>query len=196
MKAELTNKIMLGTGITVAATALAAAAISVFNTPEAPDPNQLGARKKLVYMSSKNFTRLPEKEKEEYIKKLGRSSMKEYKNLSTKEQDAVRKNTRKPKMEMFKKRINKFFSMTKEEQDKHLDKQIEKWDKMRKKWKRRAAANKAKNKTKSTKTADNKNRTARINAAIQNFTEKMDSNTRAQMMEYFRRLQERRKKLN
>jgi len=196
MKAEKTNKIMLITGITVASTALIATAISVFNTPEAPDPNQLGPRKKLVYMSSKHFSRLPEKEKTIYIKKLGQTSMKEYRNLSQKERTALRKNTIKPKMKMLKKRMNKFFAMNKEDQDKQLDEQIAKWSKMRKRWKNRGAQNKNKktttNKSTSKKSSDTKKKPNRNrNAMRQYFTENMDSTTRAQMMEYWKRMKAR-----
>jgi len=197
MKAEKTNKIMLITGITVASVALIATAISAFNTLEAPDPNQLGPRKKLIYMSSKHFSRLPEKEKTVYIKKLGQTSMKEYRNLSQKERTTLRKNTIKPKIKMFKKRMNKFFAMNKEDQDKHLDEQIAKWSKMRKRWKKRGAQNKktTTNKSTSKESSDKKKQPNRSGDAMrQFFTENIDSTTRAQMMEYFKRIKARMKK--
>ncbi len=77
----------------MASVTLLATIVSAFFTPKAPDPKELGPRTKISYMASKEFSRLPEKEKTAYIKKLGRSSMKEYRNLSSTERNAVVKNT-------------------------------------------------------------------------------------------------------
>jgi uncharacterized protein YdaU (DUF1376 family) len=176
------NKVIMISGISVASLAMLAAIISAFHKPEAPNPNQLGSRTKVSYMASKQFANLSDKGKTAYIKKLGRSSMKEYGKLNTNERNAVIKNTTKVKIEMMKGRLNKFFAMSKEEQNKHLDEQIAKWEKAKERWKQKASQNKGSN---------NKRNNAGINKMRQNFIENTDSTTRAQMMEYFKRVKER-----
>jgi len=177
------NKIILTSGISVASVTLLATIISALYTSKAPDPKELGPRKKVAYMASKQFASLPEKEKTTYIKKLGRSSMKEYRKLSTTERNALVKNTSKTRIKMMKKRLDKFFAMNKEEQNKHLDEQIAKWKKIRERWKKNAVQSK--------KGSSDKRSSTNINARKQNFIENTDSTTRAQMMEYFKRLKER-----
>ena len=181
------NKIILISGISVVSLTLLATIISVLNPEKAPDPQELGSRKKISYMASKQFTRLPEKEKTTYVKKLGRSSMKEYRKLDPKERNIVIQNTMKIRMKIFKTRLNKFFAMSKEEQDKHLDEQIAKWSKNRKRW--------SQNRKKSDNKKSNKKRSnVNMNAIKQTFLEGTDSTTRAQMMEYFRRMKARSQK--
>ena len=179
------NKIILISGISVASVTLLATIISAFFTPKAPDPKELGPRTKVAYMASKQFARLPEKEKTAYIKKLGRSSMKEYRNLSSAERNAVVKNTIKVKKKEIKKRLNKFFAMSKEEQNKRLDKMIAKWNEAKK--------NRKNNVSQSKKDSKGNKHDGNINAWKQGFLENTNSTTRAQISEFFRRLKERSK---
>ena len=184
------NKIIIISGISVASIALLATIISAFYTPEAPDPKELGPRTKVTYMASKQFARLPEAEKTKYIQKMGRPSRQTFSKLSSEERKAVFKNTRKVMHKQMKKRMNKFFKMSKEEQDKFLDNMIARWDKRRKEMEARRRANGNSNNNRRGGGPPRGNR----QAMMQGIFEKTDSTTRAQMHEFFKRLRERRKK--
>ena len=184
------NKIIVLSGISVASVALLAAMISAFYSPEAPDPKELGPRTKVTYMASKQFARLPEAEKTKYIKKMGRPSRQTFSNLSSEERKAVFKNTRKIMHKQMKQRINKFFKMSKEEQDKLLDDMIARWDKRRKEMQARRAANGNSTNSGRREGPPRGNR----QAMMQGIFENTDSTTRAQMAEFFKRLRERREK--
>ena len=183
------NKIIIISGISVVSVSLLAVIISAFNTPEAPDPKELGPTVKVKYMASKEFARLPETEKEKYISKAGRPKREVFKNLSSEERKAVFKNTGKVMRKQMKERMNKFFKMNKEEQNKLLDNMIARWDKRRKQMEARRAQSGS---------SSNNNRQGRPprgnrQAMMQGFLENTDSTSRAQMHEFFKRLQERRK---
>ncbi len=183
------NKIIIISGSSIAAISLLATIISAFNTPEAPNPKELGPTTKVKYMASKEFSRLPEAEKEKYISKVGRPRRESFQNLSNKERQAVFRNTRKVMHKKMKERINKFFKMSAEEQNKVLDDMIARWDKRRKEMEARRAANGGNN---------NKNREGgpprgNRQAMMQGMLENTDSTTRAQMDAFFKRLHERRK---
>ena len=187
------NKIIIISGISVVSISLLAVIISAFNTPEAPDPKKLGPTVKVKYMASKEFARLPETEKEKYISKAGRPKRETFKNLSSEERKAVFKNTRKVMRKQMKERMNKFFKMNKEEQNKFLDNMIAQWDKRRKQMEaRRAQSGSSSNNNR------NNNRQGRPprgnrQAMMQGFLENTDSTSRAKMHEFFKRLRERRK---
>lgn len=181
------NKIIMISGISVASIALLATIISAFYKQEAPDPKELGPRTKVTYMASKQFARLPEAEKTKYIQKMGRPSRQTFSNLSSKERQAVFKNTRKVMHKQMKKRINKFFKMSKEEQDKFLDNMIAQWDKRRKEMEARRAANGNSGRREGPPRGNRQ-------AMMQGILENTDSTTRAQMHEFFKRLRERREK--
>lgn len=184
------NKVILTIGISVASIVLLATIVSAFFTPEAPDPKQLGARTKVAYMASKQFASLPESEKIKYVKSVGRSRG-AYRQLSSTERKAVFKNTRKIMLKQMKERVNKFFTMSEEEQNKHLDKMNAGRDRWRKARETRRAQQINTPKTQSSN--NNNRRRGNRNARRQGFLEGMDSTTRAQMMEIFRRARERRK---
>lgn len=176
------NKIIIISGISVASVALLATIISAFYTPKAPNPKELGARAKVSYIASKKFARLPEKEKTKYLSKMGHPRQQMFKNLSNKERKAVFKNTRKIMYKQIKGITNKFFKMSKEEQNKFLDTVITMEEKHRK-------AREAQSK----QNGDTGITIGSRSAMMQIMLETTDSNTRAQVMEFLKRLQERRK---
>ncbi len=191
------NKIILGSGISVTSLTLLATAISAFFPNKAPDPQKLDTRTKVVYMASKEFASLPEKEKINYIKNAGRSRS-SYRQLSKPEREAVAKNTtavrRKIRIKEMKERATKFFKMSKEEQNKYLDEMNARRDR----WSQARAARTAQRTQTSTNnnnrnTATNSQRGGNRNARQQGRLEGIDSTTRAQWTEIRRLAQERRK---
>ncbi len=141
-------------------------------------------------MASREFSNLPEQEKVKYVKSVGRSR-RAYRQLSSTERKAVSKNTgtirRKLIIKQMKKHVTKFFAMSKEEQNKYLDKM----NAMRDKWRKVREARRANNNTSSNNNTNNRHGGNR-NAWRQGFLEGMDSTTRAQFAEIRRRARERR----
>jgi hypothetical protein len=187
------NKIILISGISVASLALIAAIVSSLIPRKAPDPKQLGPVKKVSYMASKEFARLPEKEKEKYMAKAGHSPQ-AFMKLSEPERRQVFKNTRKIMHKRMKENMNKFFQMSKEEQNKRLDQMIAQWDRRRREMAaRRPPASNTGNRNSN---GNNNNRQGpprgNFRAMMQGILENTDSTSRAQMAEFFRRLHERR----
>ena len=187
-------------GISVTSITLLATIISAFYSPEAPDPKKLDSRTKVAYIASKEFSRLPQEEKEKYIKSVGRSTRRVYRQLSSTERQVVSKYTQKVRMKEMKERTKKFFKMNEDEQNKYLDAMNARRDKWRKAREIRRAKQKttAKPKTSSkakSSTSSNTNRRGgNRNARMQGRYENMDSTTRAQWMEIRRRAKERRDK--
>lgn len=200
-KKSKANKIILGSGIAFTSFTLLATIVSAFIEPKALDPKQLSPRTKISYMATKQFSRLPEKEKENYVKKLG-STRRVYRQarqqLSDKERQVIRKNMRKVWQKRMKERVNKFFQMSPEEQNKYLDERIARRDRWRKarEARRRAQGDSNNNRSRNNSNSNNSNsgrRRGNRSARLQGFLEKTDSTTRAQMMEIRRRMRERRK---
>ena len=192
-KMDKKTKIILISGISVTGIALLSTIISILFPPKAPDPKQLGPQTKIKYMASKEFTRLPESEKERYISKIGRPSRNTFNNLSEDERKTVMQTTHKvmhKKMQArMKKEMKKFFKMSKSEQDAFLDKMIAEHEKRRAEMEARRAAN-----------GNNGNNRGggpppgggNRQAMMQNMLENTDSTTRAQMDAFFKRMHERR----
>ena len=181
------NKLITVIGSAFAGITILGIAVAAFFKGEAPDPKQLGPDKKVRYMASKSFARLPEKEKEKYVSQLGRSGRRGFKaakNMTPKERQAVFKNVRKLIQKKMKERIKKFKSMSKDEQNAFLDEMIARRKKFKDQMKKRMAEGK-----KGGKGPGGGNR----NAMRQGFLESMDSTTRAEMTEFRKRLKEREK---
>ena len=198
-KMSKANKIILGSGIAFTSFTLLATIVSAFIEPEAIDPKKLSPRTKISYMATKQFAKLPEKEKENYVKKLGRSRRvyrQASRQLSDKERQVVRKNMRKVRMKQMKERVNKFFKMTPEEQNKYLDERIARMDRWRKAREARRVQgnnNNSSNRSRNNSSSNSNRRRGNRGARRQGFLENTDSTTRAQMMELRRRIRERRK---
>ena len=108
---------------------LAAWLFYLLTRPHAPDLEKITAKDAVKYLSTKQFAALPEKEQEDYFSKLRSSKgsnpgMFFSNDLSPEERTAMFKNTRKLMFKEMKQRMNKFFAMSKEEQDKELDRII------------------------------------------------------------------------
>lgn len=197
-KMSKANKIILGSGIAFTSFTLLATIVSAFIEPEAIDPKKLSPRTKISYMATKQFAKLPEKEKENYVKKLGRSRRvyrQASRQLSDKERQVVRKNMRKVRMKQMKERVNKFFQMSPEEQNKYLDERIARMDRWRKAREARRAQgdNNSNNRSRNNSNSNSNRRRGNRGARRQGFFENTDSTTRAQLMELRRRIRERRK---
>ena len=189
------NKIILSSGLAVVSLAILTTIVSLFFTPKAPDPKKLDSRTRVAYMASKQFARLPEKEKVKYMRSAGRSRQ-AYRQLSSLERQAISRNTQAIMFKRIKERTNKFFQMSEEEQNKYLDERIAQQDRWRKARKaRQAQQNNKQNSNRRTAANTNNNRGGNRNARRQGFLENMDSTTRAQMNEIYRRMRERRKQL-
>lgn len=186
-KMDKKMKTLLITGISFVSIVLMVTIASAFSTPEAPDPKQLGSRKKVAYMATKQFARLPEKQKMQYMKKVGHSR-RMFRNLSQQERQAVFKNTRKIMHKRMKEHINKFFQMSEEEQNKVLDQMIAR----REKWRKAREAQRAQNGNKDSRRPEGAPR-GNHKAMLQGILENTDSTTRAQMTEFHRRMEARRK---
>ena len=189
-KMDKKNKAILISGISVVSLVLLATIVSAFIPRTAPEPKQLGSRAKITYMATKEFARLPEAEKKQYMSKLGRPQRGTFRNMSAKERQAVFKNTHKVMQKQMKERIKKFFAMSKDEQNALLDKIIAQHEKRRKEMEARRAANGNNN---SGRSGGGPPRGGPSKAMMQNILENTDSTTRAQMSEFFRLMQERRK---
>ncbi|MDD5598475.1 MAG: hypothetical protein PHV82_11060 [Victivallaceae bacterium] len=180
------NKIILITGISMTCLALTATVVSALIPRKAPDPKELGPTKKVTYMASKEFARLPEKEKMKYMSQLGHPRQ-AFRTLSEKERQAVFKNTGRIMQKRMQEHITKFFKMSREEQNRELDRMIAEGEKRRQEMEARRAANSSNN-------GSNRQGPPRGNfrAMMQGMLENTDSTTRAQMSEFFRRMRERR----
>ena len=99
-------------------------------TPEAPDPSEMTKLSAAKYLATKEFGALPDSEKHLYFEKIApkpgerRGPPPEFEKMSKDERDHLHKNMRKLMYEHMKKRLQKFFSSSKEEQDKMLDEMI------------------------------------------------------------------------
>jgi isopenicillin N synthase-like dioxygenase len=201
-KLDKKNKIILISGISFASLTMLTAIVSACITPEPPDPKQLGDRQKIAYMASKEFTRLPEQEKINYMRKVGRSRS-GYRQLNEQERQAVSKNTSQIRQKQMKERLNKFFEMSEEEQNAYLDERIAR----RKKWREARGARRSqqgsgngsnsradnRNSSNNNNNGANNNRSYNRSARRQSRLENTDSTTRAQMAEIRRRMREREK---
>lgn len=99
------------------------------STPTAPDPAEMTKTASIKYMASKEFAALPEAEKERYFEKIAPkpgpgSPPPAMDQLTDDERKALHQNMRKVMHSHIKKRLQKFFSSSKEEQDKMLDEMI------------------------------------------------------------------------
>ncbi|MFA7184504.1 MAG: hypothetical protein WC082_06410 [Victivallales bacterium] len=184
------DKIILGSGISFASFTILATIISAFIPRTAPDPKKLDARTKVAYMASKQFAALPEAEKVKYVKSVGRSR-RAYRQLSRTEREKVAQNTRKVRLVEMKERTQKFFKMSRAEQNKYLDEMIAQWERRRQT--REAGRNQNNTRRVASTSNTNQRRNVNRNARRQGMLEGVDSTTRAQMSEFFRRLRERRR---
>jgi len=185
------SKVILTIGISFAGLVLLTTLISALIPREAPDPKELGPTRKVTYMASRNFARLPEREKIKYMSKV-RPSPQSMRTLSESERQAVFKNTgkvmHKQMHKMMKKKIKKFFQMSKVEQNQELDKMIAEHEKRRQEMEARRAQENSGNRQGGGPPGGG-NHKAREQAML----EGTDSTSRAEMSEFFRLMHERRK---
>jgi hypothetical protein len=154
----------------------------------APDPGKMTQNDAVKYLASKQFTSLPESEQERYMKSLqaGRKGppIPFSNDLSKDERAAVFKNTRKLMQKEMKERMKSFFAMDKAAQDKFLDNMIKEMEE----WRKSATAGG----TGGGPPPGGPGGTGGPSKAmIQNMLENTDSTTRAQMMEFRKRMEQR-----
>lgn len=206
-KMDKKNKIILGSGISFASLTILATIVSAFIPRKAPDPKTFDTRTKVAYMATKQFAALPEAEKVKYVRSVG-NSRGAYRQLSSTEREKVEQNTRKVRFMEIKERNKKFFQMSYADQTKYLDQMIAQQER----WRQAGEARGGQGGSGSNSNArDNSNNNNRRNAAASSGNsnqqpsggnrraarqqaryEGMDSTTRAEMSEFFRRLRERR----
>ncbi|MDD5697842.1 MAG: hypothetical protein PHH77_04430 [Victivallaceae bacterium] len=185
-KMDRKMKIILVSGIAFAFLTWLVAGISALIPRQAPDPAKLGPSERITYMASKEFARLPEKEKVSYLAKVRRSRS-NFRNLTPVERQAVFKNTRKIMHRRMKERMDKFFKMNKEEQNKFLDELIARIERHRAEREARNAQN-GNSGRRGGGGGPGGNHAARMQAML----ESTDSTSRAQMTEFHKLLQARR----
>jgi|GEM_PF-1447076 len=98
--------------------------------PHAPDPTKLTTEKAVKYMASKEFARLSESDKEDYMRKLrsvnGDQNRELFRqNLSPDERRAVMRNTRAMMQKAMRDHMRKFFAMSKEDQMKAINEELD-----------------------------------------------------------------------
>lgn len=181
------RKISIIAGSSLVALLLAAGMGYLLTRPHAPDPAKIPAKDAVKYLASKQFASLSEKEQEDYFNKLRNGKgdnpgMFFSKDLSQAERAAMFKNTRKLMFKEMKQRMNKFFAMSKEDQDKELDKMIkDREDRMK-------AGGFAGGRPGGNGPPPGG---PPSKAMMQNMLENSDSTSRAQMSEFFKRMEQR-----
>ncbi len=145
----------------------------------APDPGKMNQKEAVKYLASKQFAALPESEQESYMKSLRKDKdgppVPLSNDLSQEERAAVFKNTRKLMQKEMKERMKTFFAMSKEEQNKFLDKMVKEMEVRRQNGMAPPPGGPG----------------GPGKAMIQNMLENTDSTTRAQMMEFRKRMEQR-----
>ncbi|MDD5727960.1 MAG: hypothetical protein PHV59_05265 [Victivallales bacterium] len=185
-KTNKKSKAVLICGISVASIVLLMMIISAFNAPAPPDPKELSPRTKVAYMATREFAKLPKAQKMKYMADV-RPSPQVFRQLSEKERRAVFRNTGKIMHQKMKERVNKFFKMTPEEQNRFLDEMIAERERHRQEMEaRRAQDGSGSNNGGGPPPGNHK-------AMMQGMLENTDSTTRAQMNELHKRMEARRK---
>lgn len=179
MKLNRKNKALLIAAVAALLIFPAYKLCSLLFRAEAPDPGRMAQKDAVKYLGTKEFSALPESEQERYMKSLqaGKAGPTAafVNGLSQNEHEAVFKNTIKLMQKEMKERLKAFFAMSREDQDKFLD---------------------------------NMAKSGRFpaggppipggqggpgKAMLQNILENTDSTTRAQMTEFFSRMEQRMK---
>ncbi len=149
----------------------------------APDPDKMDRKDAVKYLASRQFASLPESEQERYVKSLRTDKngppIPFSNDLSQDERAAVFKNTRKIMHKEMKERMNTFFAMNKEEQEKFIDNMVKEMEARRKSGTFPPGGGPPGGPGGPSKTM------------IQNMLENTDSTTRAQMTEFRKRLEQR-----
>lgn len=123
------KKVLVTLAIAIPVLGIAGLVTYKLTRPHAPDPAKLETKQAVKYLASKDFASLPEREKEDYMARLraknGDNPRMFFSNdLTQEERHAMFKNTRQIMQKMMKERMNKFFAMSKEEQNQELDRII------------------------------------------------------------------------
>lgn len=185
------RKLLAATLSVLAVTALLTTAIILLRSPaQAPDPTVMEKTEAVKFIASDKFAALPEQQKIEYVRKMRGDNpgpppvMDE--SLSDAERQAVRKNMGSVMRKEMVERTRQFFKMSKEEQEKFLDKMIADMEARRKN-------DQAQGRTPGGPGGlDGGNRDARMQAML----EGTDSTTRAQMHEMHERIRQRMQQQN
>ena len=190
MKLNRKNKILVTAGI---------AALLIFPLYElcfmlfrthapVPDPGGMTQKDAVKYMASKEFASLPESEQERYMKSLRKDKngppVPFNNDLSQEERAAVFKNTRKLMQKEMQERMKSFFAMDKAAQDKFLDNMVKEMEERRK-------SGTAGGPGGGPPPGGPGGAGGPGKAMIQNMLENTDSTTRAQMMEFRTRMEQR-----
>jgi hypothetical protein len=194
-KENKTAVIVTGSILFVAVGAVLAISLGSKVTP--PDPKK-EPKKTIKFLASKDFSSMPMEDKQEYMRKMRESGdrrMFRNSQLTQEERTQLHQNMRPVFRTMMKERMKKFFAMSKEEQNKELDKAIARM-------KERQAQREARRRTNtqsgtSTNSNSNNNNNRRrwgggnVASRMKNRYENTDPATRAQMIEYRKAIRDR-----
>ena len=190
MKLNRKNKILVTAGIAALLIfPLYELCFMLFHThAPVPDPGGMTQKDAVKYMASKEFASLPESEQESYMKSLRKDKngppVPFNNDLSQEERAAVFKNTRKLMQKEMKERMKSFFAMDKAAQDKFLDNMVKEMEERRKSGTAGGPGGGPPPGGPGAAGGPSK-------AMIQNMLENTDSTTRAQMMEFRTRMEQR-----
>ncbi|MFA7230368.1 MAG: hypothetical protein WC071_03780 [Victivallaceae bacterium] len=177
----------VATGIAIGLVVCISATVVAFSINWTTPPDVKKDKKEAVkFVASDKFTKMSIDDQKAYLEQFGEDRRKLFRDnkLSKEEQEKLRSNIRPAFQATMKERMNKFFTMSKEDQDKELDKMI---DDMKARQKARAANNTGNNQAaQSNNPNGGNNKAARganrnTSARTKSRYEGTDSNTRAQM---------------
>jgi len=166
--------------------------IKTLSGTHAPDPMKMTPQANLKYMASKEFAALPKAEKESYFSRLRQNhnstppQRPDFSTLSQAERENLRKNTGRMMQKEMRERMKQFFSLSREEQDKYLDKMIKERQQRRQQELARNGGT-GNNNPPPGGPPEGGNRQAMMQSMLEN----TDSNSRAQMHEFMSRLRAR-----
>jgi hypothetical protein len=162
-----------------------------------PDPKK-EPKKTIKFLASKDFSSMSMEDKQEYMRKMrtsGDRRMFRNSKLSQEERTQLHQNMRPVFRAMMKERMTKFFAMSREEQNKELDKAIARMKERRAQWEARRRATPQSGNTTNNSSNNNNNRRrgggGNVASRMKNRYENTDPATRAQMIEYRKAIRER-----
>ena len=153
---------------------------SNLETQRVPDPKSMTPVQAVKFMATEQFADLSDEQKSRYLKgmhnKEKRPPMEVMNKLTDEERKAIRKNVGRQMHREMKERIKKFFRMTKDEQDKFLDKMIKEMEEHRAAGRSRSGGDRP---------------GPPSSAMMQAMLENTDSSSRAMMHEFHKRMHDR-----
>lgn len=188
---------LIGSAVGAAAvlTALTLWLTGVFSGVEkCPDPKQQTTTEVSDFLKSEKFAKMPMDSKVAYVQSIDESKRREIfrtaGTMSQEDRNKMRSVMRSVRRQIWRKQMKKYFTMTREEQNKMLDQMIER----RRQWRERRNAQNNRSSSSSSNSSTRRRRPRSQAERIQrqkNFLSRSDSETRAQFTEFIRAMRER-----